>query len=46
MKVDALMLMEAEMLLNENYDTIARNQADVLNIGCSMCANCSGIVGD
>ncbi|WP_346694013.1 hypothetical protein [uncultured Alistipes sp.] len=46
MKVDALMLMEAEMLLNENYDTIARKQADVLNIGCSMCANCSGIVGD
>lgn len=46
MKVDVLMLMEAEMLLNENCETIARKQADVLNIGCSMCANCSGIVGD
>ena len=46
MNVDAKMLMEAENLLNENCDAIARKQAEVLNLGCSMCANCSGIVGD
>lgn len=46
MKVDAMMLMEAEILLNENCDVISRKQADVLNLGCSMCTNCSGIVGD
>lgn len=39
------MLLQAQSLLETNRDTVARKQADVLNIGCSMCANCSGIVG-
>lgn len=46
MNVDAKVLMEAEKMLRENCDVVARKQADVLNLGCSMCTNCSGIVGD
>ncbi len=46
MNVTLKMLQQAEALLNDNAEIIARKQSEILNIGCSMCANCSGIVGD
>lgn len=45
MNVDARVLAEARELLNASQEVVARKESEILNIGCSMCANCSGIVG-
>ena len=45
MKVDANVLSDAQALLEANRDLISRKEEEVLNVGCSWCTNCSGIVG-
>ncbi len=35
----------AELIVNDNQETIARTEVEICNIGCSWCTNCSGIVG-
>lgn len=45
MKIDDYLIQEASLLLEVNKETIAKVEAEVCSVGCSWCANCSGIVG-
>lgn len=38
-------LKKAQEMLAQNASTVAAMSARISTIGCSMCANCSGIVG-
>lgn len=39
------LIQQAELLLKQNEEVIAKVESDVCNFGCEFCANCSGIVG-
>ncbi len=43
--VDINLMAQAEQLVKENQEAIARVEIEICNIGCEFCANCSGIVG-
>lgn len=43
--VDINLMAQAEQLVKENQEAIARVEVEICNIGCKFCANCSGIVG-
>ena len=43
--VDINLMAQAEQLVKENQEAIARVEVEICNIGCEFCANCSGIVG-
>ena len=45
MKVDAVVIRDAHALLNANMASVARAEQEIVCVGCSWCANCSGIVG-
>lgn len=39
------LIQQAEMLLKQNEEAIAKVENEICIIGCEFCANCSGIVG-
>lgn len=45
MNLDARVIQEAQALLNAEQSSVARKEQELMSIGCSFCANCSGIVG-
>lgn len=43
--MDSKLIEKAEQIVKDNQEVIARAEVEICNFGCSMCANCSGIVG-
>lgn len=43
--VDLNVIEKAKQIILANQEAIARVEIEINNIGCTFCANCSGIVG-